>query len=216
MPDSSGHGEHADRQIHRTIRYVEDFVGADIDRNVVRVALEDQDYTPTVDVHNVAGTIMQVARIPSVGELEGGTIDQVRTVDSIGGGHLATVYTLEDITGGTLDTVHEVETPRSMGSGTLAASHQVTGTDQKSGTFAVDGFDGFSLGIHTDGTLRVDHEFQMTPGGRWYSDGTDTVTGAFPVDSVITQNHKGRNYRPSLSNQDASGTLTVDIEIAGN
>ena len=107
-----------------------------------------------------------------------------------------------------------VETPRSASFGTIASGFPVDGANQVPGTADVRTLDGFSLGMDADGTIEVSHQIQTVPGGNWREDGLGTLVTN--EERISTINHKGLRYRPSLSNLDASSTVSVNVDWMGN
>lgn len=134
----------------------------------------------------------------TVNELNSGIVDVVKTVQSTG-----------ELKSGTIDVVKR---PRSLISGGIASGYLLTGVNEIPGTIDVGVFDGFSVGIHTTGTIVTNHSLKMNT--VWFMAGSDTIAGSGTL--VTTIKHKASKYRPIISKQDASGTVTVDIEYAGN
>jgi len=177
-----------------------------------------------------SGTIDVAKVVQSVGELKSGTIDITKKVggtvaqdikvDSVGlakaSGVPVSATVAQDkvglFRGG--GTVAQVSTPRTASYGTLASAFPVDGAGQVPGTADVRTLDGFSLGMTTDGTVEVSHQLQMGVGGAFYEDGVGTLVTN--EQRVTTINHKGLRYRPSLTNKDAAGTVSVDIDYMGN
>jgi len=185
-------------------------------------------FKPGNDVGAVAtlksGTI-DVAR--SYGVDAGGTVHQVR-VDPVDGrlenylvepgggvidGRNIRYLTQNDVLG-TIGVTKTVQTPRSASFGTIASGFPCDGADQVPGTADVRTLDGFSLGMDTDGTVEVSHQIQTVPGGSWREDGVGPLVTN--EERISTINHKGLQYRPSLTNMDASSTVSVNIEWMGN
>jgi len=171
-----------------------------------------------------SGTI-DVAR--SYGVDAGGTVHQVR-VDPVDGrlqnylvepgggvidGRNVRYLTQNDVLG-TIGVTKTVQTPRSASYNTLGSAFPCDGADQVPGTADVRTLDGFSLGIDVDGTVEVSHQIQTVPGGSWRNDGVGTLVTN--EERISTINHKGVQYRPSLTNMDASSTVSVNIEWMGN
>jgi len=140
-----------------------------------------------------------VARLGTLSVVKGGTIDVAETVQ-----------TVDELRSGTID----VETPRSASFGTIASGSPVDGANQVPGTADVRTLDGFSLGMDADGTVEVSHQIQTVPGGNWREDGLGTLVTN--EERISTINHKGLRYRPSLTNLDASSTVTVNVDYLGN
>jgi len=115
---------------------------------------------------------------------------------------------------GTIDVMKTVQTPRTASYNTLGSAFPCDGADQVPGTADVRTLDGFSLGIDVDGTVEVSHQIQTVPGGSWREDGVGTLVTN--EERISTINHKGLQYRPSLTNMDASSTVSVNIEWMGN
>jgi len=123
------------------------------------------------------------------------------------------VSAMDDILG-TIDVMKTVQTPRSASYNTLDSAFPCDGANQVPGTADVRTLDGFSLGIDVDGTVEVSHQIQTVPGGSWREDGVGTLVTN--EERISTINHKGLQYRPSLTNMDASSTVSVNIEWMGN
>jgi len=155
-------------------------------------------------------------KIQLIGEDAGGTKVAVRTDSS---GRIAQSGTasvmlgdIDEINSIKSGTITQVQTPRKLQSGTIESGLGVSGTATTSSA-GVGDFDKFTVGINTDGTVDVTHQLQMNPGGQWFDDGSDTgVKG----DLTVSIGHKAKGYRAEIVNKDASGTVSVDVEFAGN
>jgi len=198
----------------RTLTHIYDRLGGMLG-TVPAVQLVEELRSGTLTVSNVygvdaGGTVHQLKVDPTDGRLEnylvepgGGVID----------GRNIRYLTQNDVLG-TIGVTKTVQTPRSASFGTIASGFPCDGADQVPGTADVRTLDGFSLGIDADGTVEVSHQIQTVPGGSWREDGVGPLVTN--EERISTINHKGLQYRPSLTNMDASSTVSVNIEWMGN
>jgi len=159
---------------------------------------------------DAGGTVHQVRVDPADGRLENYLVEPGATkVDP-----RSIRYLTQNDVLGTIGVTKTVQTPRSASFGTIASGFPCDGADQVPGTADVRTLDGFSLGIDVDGTVEVSHQIQTVPGGSWREDGVGPLVTN--EERISTINHKGVQYRPSLTNMDASSTVSVNIEWMGN
>jgi len=185
-----------------------------------------------------SGTIDVTKTVQTINELKSGTIDvsgaygidaggtihQIRVDSADGrlqnyvvepGGALVDTRNIRYLTqDDVLGTVTQIKKPRKANFGTIASAFPCDGASQVPGTADVRTLDGFSLGMDADGTVEVSHQIQMSPGGSWREDGLGTLVTN--EERITTINHKGLQYRPSLTNKDASSTVTVNVDWFGN